>query len=57
MDRYFVTGTVRRDGSSNFGRITVGELSCFGLGWIVSNEDFMANVKNRFIEIKRVGVV
>jgi outer membrane cobalamin receptor len=48
MDRYLLTGTLRRDGSSNFGRITVGELFYFGLGWIVSNGDFMANVKNRF---------
>jgi hypothetical protein len=37
-------------------RLPLGNFSCFGLGWIVSNEDFMANVKNRF-EIKRGGVV
>jgi TonB-linked SusC/RagA family outer membrane protein len=46
MDRYLLTGTVRRDGSSNFGKdYRWGTFSAFGLGWIVSNEDFMANVK------------
>jgi TonB-linked SusC/RagA family outer membrane protein len=46
MDRYLLTGTLRRDGSSNFGKdYRWGTFSAFGLGWIVSNEDFMANVK------------
>jgi hypothetical protein len=26
MDRYLLTGTIRRDGSSNFGKTIVGEL-------------------------------
>ncbi|MFT5714091.1 MAG: TonB-linked SusC/RagA family outer membrane protein [Flavobacterium sp.] len=46
MDRYLVTGTLRRDGSSNFGTdYRWGTFSAFGLGWIVSNEEFMANVE------------
>jgi len=46
MDRYLLTGTVRRDGSSNFGKdYRWGTFPAFGLGWIVSNEDFMTNVK------------
>jgi TonB-linked SusC/RagA family outer membrane protein len=46
MDRYLITGTVRRDGSSNFGKdYRWGTFPAFGLGWIVTNEDFMANVK------------
>lgn len=46
MDRYLITGTVRRDGSSNFGKdYRWGTFPSFGLGWIVSKENFMANVK------------
>lgn len=46
MDRYLVTGTVRRDGSSNFGKdYRWGTFPAFGLGWIVTKESFMANVK------------
>ncbi|MFV5685910.1 SusC/RagA family TonB-linked outer membrane protein [Flavobacterium sp. GB2R13] len=46
MDRYLLTGTIRRDGSSNFGKdYRWGTFPAFGLGWIVTKEDFMANVK------------
>lgn len=46
MNRYLITGTVRRDGSSNFGKdYRWGTFPAFGLGWIVTNEDFMANAK------------
>lgn len=46
MDRYLITGTVRRDGSSNFGKdYRWGTFPAFGLGWIVTNEDFMADSK------------
>jgi TonB-linked SusC/RagA family outer membrane protein len=46
MDRYLFTGTIRRDGSSNFGKdYRWGTFPAFGLGWIVSKEDFMSNVK------------
>ena len=46
MDRYLITGTIRRDGSSNFGKdYRWGTFPAFGLGWVVSKEDFMANVK------------
>ncbi|WP_026709481.1 SusC/RagA family TonB-linked outer membrane protein [Flavobacterium frigidarium] len=46
LDRYLLTGTVRRDGSSNFGKdYRWGTFPAFGIGWIVSNENFMANVK------------
>jgi hypothetical protein len=41
-----LTGTVRRDGSSNFGKdYRWGTFPAFGIGWIVSNENFMASVK------------
>ncbi|MFE3870629.1 SusC/RagA family TonB-linked outer membrane protein [Flavobacterium sp. ZS1P70] len=46
MDRYLFTGTIRRDGSSNFGKdYRWGTFPAFGLGWIVTKEDFMADVK------------
>ncbi|WP_291099761.1 MULTISPECIES: SusC/RagA family TonB-linked outer membrane protein [unclassified Flavobacterium] len=46
MDKYLITGTVRRDGSSNFGKeYRWGTFPSFGLGWIISKENFMANVK------------
>ena len=45
MDRYLFTGTVRRDGSSQFGEAyRWGTFPSFGLGWILSNEEFLSNV-------------
>lgn len=46
MDRYLITGTIRRDGSSNFAKdYRWGTFPAFGLGWVVTKENFMANVK------------
>jgi TonB-linked SusC/RagA family outer membrane protein len=46
MDRYLLTGTIRRDGSSNFAKdYRWGTFPAFGLGWVVTKENFMANVK------------
>ncbi|MFV8342620.1 SusC/RagA family TonB-linked outer membrane protein [Flavobacterium sp. XS2P39] len=46
MDRYLFTGTIRRDGSSNFGKdYRWGTFPAFGLGWIVTKEEFLANSK------------
>ncbi|MBA4276496.1 SusC/RagA family TonB-linked outer membrane protein [Flavobacterium sp.] len=46
MDRYLFTGTIRHDGSSNFGKdYRWGTFPAFGLGWVVTKEDFMSNVK------------
>jgi len=46
MGKYLVTGTLRRDGSSNFGKdFRWGTFPALGLGWIVTKENFMANVK------------
>jgi TonB-linked SusC/RagA family outer membrane protein len=46
MDRYLLTGTIRRDGSSNFGKdYRWGTFPAFGIGWVLSKEDFIANVK------------
>ncbi|ADB36505.1 SusC/RagA family TonB-linked outer membrane protein [Spirosoma linguale] len=41
-DKYLVTATLRRDGSSRFGENTkYGNFPGIALGWNVSNEDFM----------------
>ncbi|MCC5941453.1 MAG: TonB-dependent receptor [Balneolaceae bacterium] len=41
-DRYMVTATIRRDGSSRFGADNrYGWFPSFALGWIVSDESFM----------------
>lgn len=44
MDRYIVTGTVRRDGSSNFGKGNRwGTFPSAALAWRLSEEDFIKN--------------
>ncbi|MEN2488416.1 SusC/RagA family TonB-linked outer membrane protein [Flavobacterium sp. B11] len=46
MDRYLVTGTVRRDGSSQFAEDKRwGTFPSVGLGWIISKESFLSNVE------------
>lgn len=42
--RYLLTGTLRRDGSSQFSEGNKwGNFPSFGLGWIISEEEFMKN--------------
>lgn len=39
-DKYYFTGTVRRDGFSGFGsNDKIGVFPTFGLGWVISNEN------------------
>ncbi|WP_337965127.1 SusC/RagA family TonB-linked outer membrane protein [uncultured Flavobacterium sp.] len=46
MDKYLFTGTVRRDGSSNFNKdYRWGTFPSFGIGWILTKESFLADVK------------
>ncbi|SNR36491.1 SusC/RagA family TonB-linked outer membrane protein [Flavobacterium sp. ov086] len=46
MDRYLVTGTIRRDGSSNFAKdYRWGTFPSFGIGWIMTKENFLSNIK------------
>ncbi|PZX94638.1 SusC/RagA family TonB-linked outer membrane protein [Flavobacterium aquariorum] len=46
MERYLFTGTIRRDGSSNFGKdYRWGNFPAFGLGWVITKENFMEDVK------------
>ncbi|KAA5540875.1 SusC/RagA family TonB-linked outer membrane protein [Adhaeribacter rhizoryzae] len=45
LDRYFLTGTIRRDGSSRFGTNTKwGYFPSVSAGWLVSDENFLKNV-------------
>ncbi len=45
MDRYIVTGTVRRDGSSNFGKGNRwGTFPSAAVAWRLSEEDFIRNL-------------
>lgn len=42
MDKYLLTGTIRRDGSSQFGvDYRWGNFPSFGLGWVLSKENFL----------------
>jgi TonB-linked SusC/RagA family outer membrane protein len=46
LDKYLLTGTVRRDGSSQFAENKRwGTFPSVGLGWIVSKESFLSNVE------------
>ncbi|KIC02007.1 TonB-dependent receptor [Flavobacterium sp. JRM] len=46
MDRYLLTGTVRRDGSSQFADDKRwGTFPSVGLGWIMTKESFLADIK------------
>ncbi|MBQ0056390.1 MAG: TonB-dependent receptor [Bacteroidales bacterium] len=45
MDRYLVTATIRKDGSSNFGaKNHWGTFPSAALGWRISQEDFMKDI-------------
>ena len=45
--KYFLSGTVRRDGSSRFVRDKWGTFGSVGAAWLISNEDFMS-ISNYF---------
>ncbi len=49
--KYFVTATMRADGSSRFRNEKWGEFGSVGLAWMLSKEDFMAN-QNVFNRLK-----
>ena len=44
LSKYFLSGTVRRDGSSRFATDKWGTFWSAGASWIVSKEDFFSNV-------------
>ena len=42
MNKYLVTATIRRDGSSQFAKDKKwGDFPAFGLGWVISEENFL----------------
>ena len=43
LDKYFLTGSVRADGSSRFVNDKWGTFGSVGGAWVVSNEDFLSN--------------
>src|SRR5699024_352602 len=44
LDRYLITGTLRRDGSSQFSKGNKwGLFPSFGLGWVLSKENFLVD--------------
>ncbi len=55
-DRYFLTASIRRDGSSKFGTDTrYGNFPAFGVAWRISNEAFFEPLKNVISEFKLEG--
>lgn len=50
---YFLSGTVRRDGSSRFLNEKWGTFGSVGAGWVVSNEAFLSDVNwLKFLKLK-----
>ncbi|WDF65124.1 SusC/RagA family TonB-linked outer membrane protein [Flavobacterium sp. KACC 22763] len=46
MDKYLFTGTIRRDGSSNFAKdYRWGTFPSFGIGWVMTKESFLSDIK------------
>lgn len=41
--KYFLTSSIRRDGSSRFANDKWGTFGSVGVSWVISNEDFLAN--------------
>lgn len=55
-NRYYVTGTIRRDGSSRFGANTrYGNFPSVAAAWRISNEPFWEKLKNTVSEFKLEG--
>jgi len=43
-EKYYLTGSIRRDGSSRFYENKWGTFGSIGAAWIISKEDFLSNV-------------
>lgn len=53
MDKYLVTATLRRDGTSQYQKdYRWGNFPSFGLGWVVSNESFLKD--NTFLNLLKL---
>ncbi len=52
-DKYYVTGTLRADGSTKFGSNNkYGYFPSVGVKWVLSNEDFMGSAENSTLAIR-----
>jgi TonB-linked SusC/RagA family outer membrane protein len=52
-NKYLLTAAIRRDGSSRFGENNkYGNFPSVSAGWIVSDEDFMSNIKKTVSNLK-----
>ncbi|NAS10546.1 SusC/RagA family TonB-linked outer membrane protein [Poritiphilus flavus] len=55
-NKYYVTGTIRRDGSSRFGANTrYGNFPSVAAAWRISNEPFWESIKSTISEFKLEG--
>jgi TonB-linked SusC/RagA family outer membrane protein len=54
MEKYLLTGTIRRDGSSQFASDQKwGNFPSFGLGWVITKEDFLKDSKTiNFLKLR-----
>lgn len=53
MNRYILTATIRRDGSSRFGdENKYGYFPSASIGWVISREEFMSNLSDIFNVLK-----
>ncbi|MFV0540206.1 MAG: SusC/RagA family TonB-linked outer membrane protein, partial [Aestuariibaculum sp.] len=51
--KYYLTGSIRRDGSSRFYKNKWGTFGSVGASWVLSNENFLNNSKNiNFLKLK-----
>ena len=55
--KYFLNLSLRRDGSSRFGReVQYGNFPAGSVGWNISNEKFMSNLKGKFLDNLKINV-
>jgi len=51
-DKYYLTGSIRRDGSSRFVNEKWGTFGSLGAAWIISSEDFLESDLFTFLKLK-----
>jgi TonB-linked SusC/RagA family outer membrane protein len=51
-DKYFLTGTFRRDGTSRFPEHKWGNFGSLAAAWVISSEDFMADSQLKYLKYK-----
>jgi len=51
-EKYFVTGTFRRDGTSRFPNDKWGNFGSLAAAWLISSEDFMSDSQFKYLKYK-----